>query len=359
MIIEVAGVQYAGFLKASVTLLLDCLSSTFKFTSTAEDAAPLPFRGNEACKIYVDGELVLTGYIEVVDASGGEGEHNIELSGRDKTCDIVDSTIGALSDIRAPITLKRVIEQIISHLGANVSVVDNVNPAPFNEANDLTAPEIGQGAFDFIESWARKRQVLLSSDGNGNIVITRSSGTVVDATLYHKNADDNNNVLSYAIGYNMSKMFRTYQFSCQQNPLTVMKTGPSNESIVDQLGVVSDSSIRGGRNFVMLSENAGSAADQKERVTWEMNVRRARSRVYSATVPGFRNVTGALWIPNTIVKVEDDFAGINSNMLINSVEYTIDNVNGRRTNLTCVNKDAFTLSIAEPVAEETGIGFLD
>jgi prophage tail gpP-like protein len=81
-----------------------------------------------------------------------------------------------------------------------------------------------------------------------------------------------------------------------------------------------------------------------ERNKWEYNIRKSRSQVYSATVHGFRNQTGNLWAINELINVEDEFAGINSRMLVNSVQFSLSD-GGRQTILSLIHKDAYTLTL--------------
>jgi prophage tail gpP-like protein len=354
MIIEVNGIEYSGWTTANASLKLDALSNVFHFVATAQDGKPLPFRGGESCSILADGERILTGSIEVVNVDGDSGSHTISIDGRDKTGDLVDSKIASLSDIRAPMTLQAIIQLVILHIGSTIAVIDLSGAPSFDSVQDLAAPEPGQDVWDFIEGLARKRQVLLTSDAYGNVVITRSSGLVIPATLQNLVNDNTNNVLTYAVSYDNTGRFNRYNIIGQLNPITINSAIVStNESITHQVGVVTDTDIDPGRQFALLSENA--VADPVDRAKWEMNIRKARSRVYSATVAGFRNQTGNLWNVNEIVTVNDDYAGINSRMLINSVQFT-NNADGRETTLSLVDKNAYTLELEEPTTDKVGVG---
>lgn len=355
MIIEVNGIEYAGWTQAHAKLRLDALSDVFHFEATAQNGVPLPFRGGEACSVLVDGERVLTGNIEMVSVTGDSEEHTINVDGRDKTGDLVDSKIGSLSDIRPPITLKAIIELVVLHIGGTILVIDKFGTPIFDKAEDLAAPEPGQDAWDFIQSLARKRQVLLTSDADGNIIITRSAGIIVPATLQNRIKDDTNNVMTYAVSYDYTGRHSIYRMIGQLNPIAVNATASlTNESIANQSNFVTDSEIRPGRHFALVTENAGS--DPLDRAKWEMNIRKARSRVYSATVNGFRNQTGNLWNVNELVTVDDEYAGINSRMLINSVQFAINSGGGRQTTLSLVEKNAYTLELEEPTTDKVGIG---
>jgi len=65
MVLEVNGVQYDNFTAASCEIRLDALSNTFSFEAVAAEGAALPFKGGEACRVIVNRQAVLTGFIEI------------------------------------------------------------------------------------------------------------------------------------------------------------------------------------------------------------------------------------------------------------------------------------------------------
>lgn len=355
MIIEVDGIQYSGWTSASAKLRLDSVTNEFNFNATSKDGKPLPFKGKEKCTVFVDGEKILTGHIEIVTIDGDAKKHDISITGRDRTGDIIDSKIGSVEDIRPIVSLKKIIQAAIKHIGSDVKVeqAKGLEIADFVKSEDLAAPEPGQPIWDFIESLARKRQVLLSSTPDGDVLITRSSGIEVDATLQHKINDNKNNVLSYSVSYDTTGRYNVYRISSQLSPVALIHAGTVlNSKIVSQDKQVSDGDIRIGRQFVLVAENAG--ANPLDRAKWERNVRRSRGRVYGVTVHGFRNQTGNLWAINELVQVVDEFADINSRMLVNTVQFTLSDTSGRNTTMSLIEKDAYNLEVAEPTTDEFG-----
>lgn len=361
MIIEVNGVQYAGFTNASASKALDNLSSTFSFNAASNDGTPAPFRGGEECRVLIDKELFLTGFIEIVEVGGDAGSHKISITGRDKTGDYLDSTLGSINDIRSGITLKELIELTLIQLGSNLKVVQQKGLIiePFVDTQDLASPDIGQNAFEFAENLARKRQVLLSSTPEAEILITQSEGNKIDAFLRHKIDDNTNNVKSDSFSFDSTGRFNVYRISTQSNLVTSVNSGESsNSDIVNQLGQIKDDDIRPGRQFVLLAENAG--ANPFNRAKWQRDIDRARGNVYSATVKGFRNQIGDIWKVNTIINVTSDYAGISADMLVHSVEFNLSNTGGRSTVLSLVDKNSFTLSqIDEITTDVIGAGVID
>lgn len=347
MIIEVNGTHYDNWDKAAANIRLDTLANSFSFNATSSAGKPLPFKLGDACSVLVDGEQVLNGYIEIITVDIDSESHDISIDGRDKTGDILDSTIGSLSDIRAPISLKSIIELVLKHLNSPLTVSEEFTPDIFEQAEDLIAPEPGQEVWELLQSYARKKQVLLTSDSDGNIVITRSSGVEVDATLHHRIKNDANNVLSSYVSYDATGRFNKYLIMTQLNTVTLVAAASSdNEAITNQQSTQTEKIIRAGRQLALLAENSGS--NPKERAEWEANIRRARGSVYSCKVDGFRNQTGELWKPNTLVRVDDEQADIQSRMLINSVQFSKSLGQGRVTTLSLVNSNSYTLELEEP-----------
>jgi prophage tail gpP-like protein len=361
MKLQVDGDDYDSFESLSATINLDALSNSFSFTTTSQDGKAMPFVGGEACRVLVDGEIQVTGVIEIVRENTSADDHGIQYGGRDNTADIVDSTVGLISDIRAPITLKSLCEKTISHIGSDVKVVDQVSPDEFNEAEDVSAPEPGDNAFQFLEIWSRKRHVLLTSNGDADLVISPSKGRKISATLRHQIGSDANNILSHSVSYNLTGLYSRYQFASQLNPIATVRSGDTDlESLVDQSGgvVQSDAGVRDGRTLTLVSESSASATQNTDRATWEARVRKSRSRVYSCTVHGYRNTTGDLWRTNTIVQVVDDYARIDSPMLINNVEFNLDQRGGSSTTLTLVDQNAYELELSEPKTQDLGDGLI-
>lgn len=359
MKLEVNGVEYEQFISATAEIRLDALSNSFSFTSAGENKSRPPFKKGDAVRVIVNNENVLAGNIEIVAGNYDSESHTFTYSGRDKTGDLVDSTVSAISDLKAPITLKQVIEKVLDNLGLDLVVIDNANPESFKKAEDITAPEPGENAFGFIEALARKRQVLLTSNADGNIVIEQTPGATLIHTLQNLNGADNNNILSASFSYDDTGRFNVYQMVSGLNPTSLSFAGTvPNADIVNQKSKVIDSAIRVGRQLIMTPEGSYSDTENEKRAKWESRIRQARGQLYSAIIQG--HITpdiGDLWKVNTVVGVLDDFASIQAEMLINSVSYRLDTDSGSTTTLSLVEQNAYNLELSEPQTQNIGSGF--
>lgn len=348
----VNGDSYSLFSYASVHKRLDALCDEFSFAVGAADISDqlgmLPFKGGERCEIYIDAKKVLTGTLEIVNASYNASNYGINISGRDLTSAIVDSSLDAMPEMTGAITLKTIIQKVIDQLGVGISVVDNAEPEPFNVAEDIISPEPGENAYGFIEKLARKRQVLLSSDADGNVVISTSEGTLIDSPLRCTVDSNSNNILSGDISYDQTGRFNRYKVFSELNMSAADNAGDvPTDKLIDQSGVVVDADIPVGRQHVFTGEVSSGDAQCINRAKWEANIRKARGKAYAVSVENQFDNNGDIWDTNTLVSVVDVFANINSLMLINTVDFTEDRTTGEVTTIGLLPPKTYTLDLEE------------
>ncbi len=363
ILLEVDSIPYDNFVSASCEIRLDALSNTFSFDAVAANFDPLPFKGGEACKVIVEGETVLTGTIEVVSVSGDASNTTITFQGRDKTADLLDSTLDSISDLTGPITLKEVIEKVIDQLKIDISVIDLVNPETFTGTEDVISPEIGDNAFSFLEKYSRKRQVLLTSNGDGNIVIDVNSGESAAGSIQNIKGSEDNNVIAYSFSFDTTGRFNLYKFGSQFNPSALSSAGStSNASVVNQNGSTFDPEIRIGRQLVLVSEATLSSTHALARAKWEANIRKARGLQYAVTVNGYKvdlkDSLSDLWRVNRLYDIQDDNLGKREPMLCNSVTYSLDLSAGQITSLGFVDEKTYTLDLTNSKTSTTADNFL-
>jgi prophage tail gpP-like protein len=357
--VAVNGTPYTDFVEEAVTVSLESLANDFSFTASAVGGFP-PLRQRDVVVVTVDGDTVLTGAIDEIAGRDQEGDHLITYTGRDKTGDLLDSQINVLDDIRAAdnLTLKRIIEIVIKHLGLSLKVVDNLNPAPFNKAEDIIAPKVGQNAFEFIAAFAAKRQALLSSTGDGDVLITQSSPTDSGATVQRLKGADSNNILTQSWALNASLRFNKYIYRGQLDPSALNFGGESDSTAVeDQGGEAIDSGIRVGRQSVTVESDVSvkgafgaktsmsySSEQLKDRAKWAKQLALAKANRFTCTVKGHQKPNDGVWQANTLIQVNSDTADINRKMLINTLTFSQGEGRPTVTTLECVERNVYTIN---------------
>jgi prophage tail gpP-like protein len=267
----------------------------------------------------------------------------------------VDNTLSpAIPMPKLPATVKQIIEKVLQFYGmTNIKVIDPYNLSPIKE---VIAVEIGQGAEDLIQQYASKRNVLITTDNDGNIIFQRA-GTDIYKTVLTRNKKDYQVIKGSDMTFDNTKRFHEYRVSDQANPMSNYYAG--NQTTSKQNSDVSaskiDDEIRKTRIYYLSSDDTSEDDDVKKRVEWEGNFRRAQSVVYECDVVGFKPLLDdGIWHPNKLVRVDDVESNItNITLLISSVMFKKDNNGGSITHLKCVPQDSFTLQLNKPKKQKS------
>ena len=331
--------NFSNLVKASITKSIATFSGQFSVTVTATKDEILPIKAGQLCRALVNGEPIITGYIDSASVSYSATSHHITLSGRDKTADLVDCTLQAeQSDFTGPISLKKLCEIAIEKSGVQgVSVIDQANVDNF-DAVSLESAKVGESIYSFIERYARKRQVLLSSDGNGNLLIAKPGLIAAKTSLVN-----GINIKSANITVDLSGRYRTYIVKSAGN----LAAWPIDSAInIEQQsnneGVSEDNDIRAGRRLTIITENAGNQGDAQLRADWENDVRQSDSIKASVVIQDAGD-NGEVLLPNRVVQYQEPFLGQNYTMLIKSARYGFNLQQGSTTTLQLVQQGAYRL----------------
>lgn len=355
--VEINGRNFDNFNSITVNTNIDEASSQFSCDMASGDTQePYPMQPGDTVRVIADGgRVVFTGYCEVIGVSYSAGEHVISATGRSKTADVVVSTLEPFT-LNAPIQFEAIARQVIEQIGADVQVINRAGTIEQFEAQDLIKVEDGQNAFDLLDQYARKRQILISDDADGNLVLLRNEGQQSDFQLVNRLAPngDDNNIIKANLQIDLTQRYSSYVVKAQQSivGLNAIFNDPGAGEIASQNGYAQDDdAVTTGRQLVIVAENSGSSQDCARRADWEANVRVARSMRYVATVTGSDD-----WQVNTLVNVQDEFCGIARDLLVEGVTFSYDasESGGSLTELRLVAADAYKVEGARPVVPKPG-----
>jgi len=359
--VQLNGVDFKNFDRIAVFRSMEAVSGSFSFSSTANASSLFPLKKGDSVKIMVDGSQVVDGYIEKLAVSYSSNEHTITATGRDKLADLIDSTVSGDKEFTGKISLVEIAESILNGLLlSDIKVIDQTGGVRKFEETDITSAEVGKNAFEFLELYARKRQVLLSTDGSGNLLLQRASTTTFPGTIKNTvESIEGNNIISATLESNDADRFHTYITQSQLNPFSLdEETSP--EDISSQNGRATDGAIRQSRVLEINAEESSDDFTSTERAKWESNIRRARSLSYKPKIQG-HSVEGQVWKPNVLAKVEDVFADIQATMLVRSVTLEQSVSEGSTTTLDMTYRDAYTLQAEQNQrdanTDKTSFGF--
>jgi prophage tail gpP-like protein len=353
--IEVNGIKYTGWERASVTKSIETFCGSFNFIGTFTRGADFPIKVDDECRIFVNEISIINGFVDKINVFENSNTHTLNISGRDKTCDLIDNTLPASNEKDeglklpdAPYTLKELTKSILKFYGiTNIKVIDPYNLSPIKDKAEST---LGEGAEDFLQQYASKKNVLITTDNNGDIIFQRAKTDIYE-TVLSKQINDAQIIKETTANFDNTKRFHIYRVRDQANPMTDIDRlfdRPPPQA-VNLKGEAIDNEIRKTRIFYLSSDDTSQQEDAHTRAQWESNFRRAQSRSELISAQGFKPLfDNGIWETNKLVRINDPASGINTKMLISSVTFTKSLTEGSITTLKCVPSDSFTLQVNKP-----------
>lgn len=156
--LEINGVKYGGWTKISIRRGIGQVAGTFELSITERwPGQPIPAKIElgASCVVTVDGAPVITGYVDDVAPSYNAASHTVSVTGRDKTCDLVDCCPPSTQLKGA--TLAAVARSLAAPFGIEVVDETGVGVVPGFKTNP------GDTVFETLEQLARAKGVLLLS----------------------------------------------------------------------------------------------------------------------------------------------------------------------------------------------------
>lgn len=327
VLLRVNGKEWGGWKSYRIQLGMRQLAGQFELTLTelwAGQATRREIPEGAACEVYYDGELLVTGYIDAVMPTYDAQQHQVVVTGRDKTADLVDCSAPPTQFIGRG--LAAVARELCAPFGINVIDHAGAN-APFTSLK----PNDGESVFDVLRQAAEVRGVLLVTDGKGNLLITRAG---------RERADDGltlgSNILSASGNRDYREVYSTYTLKGQQ-------PGDDDwyrENVAGVTAKATDSRIQRHRPLTIIADGPVDAASARTRVNWERNSRWGNSQTITYTVTGHRQESGALWRHGLLVNVTDAYQYLgNAERLIVDVTYSLDD-EGERVELVVQPREA-------------------
>ena len=347
--LEVNGTEFSNFTTASAAISMSQFVNVFSFGAESEEPQGFPVQVGDKVRVLVDEQPVITGFVEAIDGEHSAGSRSISILGSSKTVDIIDTTMPQIN-FATPISFNALISLILLEAGIfNQLVETEVSGLEGFKESEIIQVKQSQSVFSVLEQYARKRQVFLRTNRNGNITVTRNSGTDGGLRLTSLIKGDDNNVKSARVTIDHKDRYNQYIAVSQKNPTSFNTLGedPGPSDASNQRGEVTDDDIRTGRTLIFTAENATDNDGLAQRAIWESNVRRARSLIYTAVVTVHSERPNQPWQVNQLIRVVDQFEGINALMLVDEITFNFSVTDGETTTLRCVAPDAYTLQASE------------
>lgn len=319
----VNGKTFSGWKGMRVTRGIEQMAGGFELDVTDRwqvggEIRDWPIRAGDACRVELDGNTAISGYVDAIEISLDDSSHSVRISGRDRTADLVDCSAVHAGQWRNR-ALSAIARELASPFGIGVSVLANGQLDSF-------ALQEGETVFEALDRAARQIGVLVTSDPAGNLVLTRAGSARVPVDL--------------AQGVNILSASSTFRVDERFSQITVKGQGRGEGGGQGQ-AKVSDADIPRYRPLVVIAEEQGANAALSQRAAWEKSVRAGRGSRATVAVQGWSHA-GGLWLPNNLVRVDAPAVRARGQLLIVSCSYSLDG-NGSRTELSLADPRAFDM----------------
>lgn len=334
----VGGTVYSRALSVSVSRDVRNFLGWFQITSSPSEFNNLPIKSGDKVQI-INGQrdILLTGFVESIDIRYSAGDHQIVASGRDITADLVDSTL-RVKQYRGPIKFDGFVNRVMSEQGLVFPLIVESDQVGEIGKDEILTGETGQGVMDFLEVYARRAQLVLTSGPTGTVNIIRAGKSTVQQSIINIPGNPLTNVVECSMRLNNS--YRYSEYSCTSQLSVVAGTvDAETETVINQRGLAEDKGARKGRFFEFEAERSMDSNVLSDRAKLESNLRQARAISYSAK---FANIFPEFEI-NKKVRIDDTICGMRGSFLIASVKHSFDLQSGAVTEIEVTSPNAYSL----------------
>jgi prophage tail gpP-like protein len=285
------------------------------------DQLLVPYTYPEA-SIYIGNERIINGFLYAVAPQKTIDGSFMDITGYSFTADVMDSELKPPFEINKISLLDR-IKQLISPLGIDTILDSGVNTGGvFDRVTADTGETIGK----HLMKLATQRGVLLSSNEDGNLLITKATTEDFEGLI----TEGISEVMTWKAKYDGRKRFNSYR-AYGQSP-----GAPSKEAVsIDQNIPVT--------RFTSFNAPDTIKGELQTVADWRKTSKIKEALQLSITLPDWFAESGRRWKHNTIVSLISPtlFISVIFGFLVKSVEYIL-NERGRSTKLNLVPPQVFT-----------------
>jgi len=351
---------------------------------------------NDLIKIDVDGERLMTGFIESFRCIASPDNRAFMIFGRDIIVDFTDSTLPNMV-FKTPFNIIDCLKSLLIKNGFTVGVkakkptndsftgLNNIliinefgNIPNFTEEDAVQyIKDVGEKSFAYLKKLTNSRGILLGTDAFGNIIIRRVGNEIATTNLicYNIEVENNNinNIKESEVIINFQDSFHRYEIISSSSQGTEgeksifinNQSKPEQTSIANDLverrAIVFDEEVRERRIYTKYIDKNLSLEECKKFATWELNTRKAKRKILKYTVLGFRQnleqdlSLNQLWRVNQLVWVYDEsqYPIIDGEFLIKSIHYRQSLKLGTICEMELVDQLSYSYSISEPLLKKT------
>ena len=312
----IGGDQYTGWKKVTIHKSQEQAVMEFRLSVSEPDWSPtsfIPFI-DETIEILVGEDLVMTAVIDGYEADAEGDVHNVEISGRTKGADAVDShAVHPTGRVKGK-TLLEAANEFAKKTGIDVKFTADVKLKPI--------PKIqlrrGDTVFDVVEREARKLGLMIEASTDGNINLTKPQGKRHAGALIEGQAPFKKAKLRFSRSGMHSKIHVRGQ-----------RAGGVDEKSLRQEKVVEDKTVKRTRTHVVHVEGDCTDEELKRRGDWHKRRQHGKGVCFSVTVDSWRDEAGKIWTPGLLMAITAPLWHIDGDLLLQSAVFDEEHPHGK------------------------------
>lgn len=320
--LTVNGFELPFWSQVQINRTIEALADTFSVSynlheqTPGGDVNPISFDGDEPVVIALDGEALLTGYIDHAECEFSADGGTVEFSGYSRTADLVACPV-----IPRPVRFAdKSIEDIVRSLCQPFELEVEVDPSVSADAAvvlEVFKAAYGETVHEALARAATYRGLLLMPTPEGKMLLTRAGSHKVSTVL--------------RLGGNLKRVrvVRDARDRFSHYYVTSPDAGhfdPDNTGKEGKVSLARDPGVGRYRPTVLHAEqDVRTQARRLAQGEWERARRAGDSLRISGEFPQWRHADG-LWAPSDMVRVEINKAGlsITREMVIATVNFSRD-----------------------------------
>jgi len=316
------GFEYSGWTRCSWSAAIDEACRSFQ-VDTTEIPGEFSFPPGTPITLLATGSLICNGYVNRYHSGGGAKRHRVNIAGRSKAQDFVDSSAVHPTGHAKDKTAGEFASELDKFgVGINAKV-----PLPKIPMQQLKQ---GERCFRCVERYLRSSGATLMGEPDGSISITnasvaqRAAGALIEGV----------NILEWSVDFDDQNRMSEYTVKGQNRH----GSGAENLRIKE---MANDGGVKRYRPRVIVHESDTDKSRARDRANHEKERCAGNGTKATVTVQGWRDDAGKLWTPNTIVFVQSPILmHLVQDMLIEKVDADQDDKSGTTAVLSLVDPRA-------------------
>ena len=273
----------------------------------------IPCAPDDEAVITVSGDVWGTGYVRDVRGSHDENSRSYSVTFASRSCDATECSIEHPTGIKRDADLGDIAREFDA-LGVGI----DVKAKTIKKAVHKVRP--GETLFETLETDARAQGVLIHDSPQGRLVLAdKPEGRHSGALKRGVNIEQASGSLSGATSFSTVKVRGQASIGVNASALR-----PEAEA---------RGASRRRRPLIVPFEGEATSERLKKRAGWEAKRASGDGVTCSITTTGFRDRGNTRWTANWLVEVEDDWLGINQDMVIASLSLIQNSSDGTVTRL--------------------------